>query len=56
VDPDRFRRNDVALIVGDSSRLQRELGWAPAIPLSQTLDDLLEHWRGIFREGLGLRA
>ena len=53
VDPDRFRRNDVALIVGDSSRLQRELGWAPAIPLSQTLDDLLAHWRGSVR---GLRA
>jgi GDP-4-dehydro-6-deoxy-D-mannose reductase len=50
VDPDRFRRNDVALIVGDSSRIQRELGWAPAIPLSQTLDDLLEHWRGLIRE------
>ena len=50
VDPDRFRRNDVALIVGDSSRLQRELGWAPAIPLAQTLDDLLEHWRGLIRE------
>jgi GDP-4-dehydro-6-deoxy-D-mannose reductase len=50
VDPDRFRPNDVALIVGDSSRLQRELGWAPAIPLSQTLDDLLEHWRGLIRE------
>jgi GDP-4-dehydro-6-deoxy-D-mannose reductase len=53
VDPDRFRPNDVMLILGDSSRLQRELGWAPEIPLSQTLDDLLEHWRDFFR---GLRA
>jgi GDP-4-dehydro-6-deoxy-D-mannose reductase len=52
VDPDRFRPNDVTMLVGDSSRLQRELGWAPAIPLSQTLDDLLEHWRGSVR---GLR-
>jgi GDP-4-dehydro-6-deoxy-D-mannose reductase len=50
VDPDRFRPNDVTLIVGDSSRLQHELGWAPTIPLSQTLDDLLEHWRGSLRE------
>ena len=50
VDPERFRPNDVTMIVGDSSRLQRELGWAPAIPLSQTLDDLLEHWRGMIRE------
>jgi GDP-4-dehydro-6-deoxy-D-mannose reductase len=45
VDPDRFRPSDVPLVVGDSSRLQRELGWAPMIPLSQTLDDLLEYWR-----------
>jgi GDP-4-dehydro-6-deoxy-D-mannose reductase len=50
VDPDRFRPNDVMLILGDSSRLRRELGWAPEIPLSQTLDDLLEHWRGMIRE------
>ncbi|MDO8793220.1 MAG: GDP-mannose 4,6-dehydratase [Vicinamibacterales bacterium] len=45
VDPDRFRPNDVPLLLGDSSRIRRELGWAPTIPLSQTLDDLLAYWR-----------
>jgi GDP-4-dehydro-6-deoxy-D-mannose reductase len=51
VDPERFRPNDVAQLVGDSSRIQRELGWAPVIPLSQTLDDLLDHWRVSLRSG-----
>jgi GDP-4-dehydro-6-deoxy-D-mannose reductase len=46
VDPDRFRPHDATVLVGDSGRLQRELGWTPEIPLSRTLDDLLEYWRG----------
>jgi GDP-4-dehydro-6-deoxy-D-mannose reductase len=50
VDPELFRPNDVPLLVGDSGRLQRELGWAPIIPLSQTLDGLLEYWRASLRE------
>jgi GDP-4-dehydro-6-deoxy-D-mannose reductase len=45
VDPSRFRPNDLPVLVGDSSRLQQELGWTPAIPLAQTLDDLLAYWR-----------
>jgi GDP-4-dehydro-6-deoxy-D-mannose reductase len=45
VDPSRFRPNDLPVLVGDSSRLRQELGWTPAIPLSQTLDDLLAYWR-----------
>jgi GDP-4-dehydro-6-deoxy-D-mannose reductase len=47
VDPDRFRPNDVPLLLGDSSRLRDELGWKPTVPLSQTLDDLLTYWRTV---------
>ena len=50
VDPSRFRPNDVPLLVGDSTRLRDELGWTPTIPLSRTLDDLLDYWRGFLRE------
>ena len=46
VDPSRFRPNDVPLLLGDPSRIRDELGWTPTIPLEQTLDDLLEYWRG----------
>ena len=45
VDPDRFRPNDIPVLLGDPSRLRDELGWSPVIPLSQTLDDLLAYWR-----------
>lgn len=45
VDPSRFRPNDLPLLVGDPSRLRTELNWEPSIPLSQTVDDLLDYWR-----------
>ena len=45
VDPARFRPNDVPLLLGDPSRLRAELGWTPAVPLDQTLDDILQYWR-----------
>jgi GDP-4-dehydro-6-deoxy-D-mannose reductase len=45
VDPARFRPVDVPRLVGDSTRLRAETGWAPQIPLDRTLDDLLDYWR-----------
>jgi GDP-4-dehydro-6-deoxy-D-mannose reductase len=45
IDPARLRPNDTPLLLGDPGRLRDELGWTPAIPLEQTLDDLLEYWR-----------
>ena len=46
VDPDLYRPNDVPLLVGDPSRIAEEAGWTPEIPIEQTLDDLVEYWRG----------
>jgi nucleoside-diphosphate-sugar epimerase len=31
--------------VGDHGRLSRATGWAPTIPLDQTLADVLADWR-----------
>jgi GDP-4-dehydro-6-deoxy-D-mannose reductase len=45
IDPNRYRPNDVPLLVGDPSRIRDELGWSAEIPLEQTLDDLLDYWR-----------
>lgn len=42
---DRFRPNDVPVIVGDRSRIQEEVGWTPKISVQQTLSDLLDYWR-----------
>lgn len=44
VDPARFRPVDVPLLVADSSRLRAATGWAPAIPMGQTLKDMYEWW------------
>ena len=45
VDPDRYRPNDVPLVVGDPGRIRSEVGWTPEIPIEQTLDDVLDYWR-----------
>jgi GDP-4-dehydro-6-deoxy-D-mannose reductase len=45
IDPARYRPNDTPLVLGDHQRITDELGWVPAIPFDQTLDDLLAYWR-----------
>jgi len=45
LDPSRLRPSDVPLLLGDPSKIQREVGWQAKIPFEQTLDDLLEYWR-----------
>ncbi|MEW5984880.1 MAG: GDP-mannose 4,6-dehydratase [Acidobacteriota bacterium] len=45
VDPERFRPNDMPIIVGDPTRIRKELGWSPVVPIERSLLDLLEYWR-----------
>jgi len=44
-DPDRFRPSDTPLLLGDPSRIRRDVGWQPLIPIEQTLRALLDYWR-----------
>jgi GDP-4-dehydro-6-deoxy-D-mannose reductase len=44
-DPARFRPNDTPLLLGDRSRIEKDTGWTPHIPLEKTVDDLLSFWR-----------
>jgi GDP-4-dehydro-6-deoxy-D-mannose reductase len=44
-DPELLRPVDVPVLRGDHTRLTTATGWEPAIPLSQTLTDLLDDWR-----------
>lgn len=44
-DPDRLRPNDIPMLRGDASRIRSEIGWAPVIPIEQTLRDTLAWWR-----------
>jgi GDP-4-dehydro-6-deoxy-D-mannose reductase len=48
--PSLYRPHDAPVIIGDNALLVRATGWHPAIPLDQTLDELLEFWRLRMRE------
>lgn len=45
-DPAKMRPADVVRTWGDFSKARAQLGWSPAIPLVQTLGDVLDYWRG----------
>jgi GDP-4-dehydro-6-deoxy-D-mannose reductase len=45
VDDERIRPSDVVVLQGDATRIRSELGWAPHIPVEQTLRDTLDWWR-----------
>ena len=45
VDPARLRPSDYPVLCGDRRRITADVGWTPRIPLSETLRDLLDHWR-----------
>jgi GDP-4-dehydro-6-deoxy-D-mannose reductase len=45
LDPDRMRPADVPVVSGDAGKLRAATGWAPSIPLEQTLADTLEFAR-----------
>jgi GDP-4-dehydro-6-deoxy-D-mannose reductase len=45
-DPERLRPSDTPVVLGDFTRLERDTGWRPEIPIERTLSDLLDHWRG----------
>jgi GDP-4-dehydro-6-deoxy-D-mannose reductase len=46
VSESRRVRREIPRVVGDGTRA-RALGWQPAIPLQQTLRDLLDYWRAV---------
>jgi GDP-4-dehydro-6-deoxy-D-mannose reductase len=45
VDPSLYHSVDAPLLLGDNSRLRKELGWEPRHSLEDTLRDLLDFWR-----------
>ncbi len=45
VDPSRLRPSDVPILLADSSKFRRVTGWEPQFRFSQSLEDLLNHWR-----------
>jgi GDP-4-dehydro-6-deoxy-D-mannose reductase len=45
IDPALFRPHDPPLVAGDPGLIREHTGWAAAIPMEKTLDDLLDYWR-----------
>lgn len=45
-DPERMRPADIPDLRGDATKIRLDTGWAPRIPLEQTLSDTLSYWRG----------
>jgi len=54
-DPSRFRRSEVEELSGDPTKLQATTGWAPTIPLEQTLADTLDAAREAVAERMASR-
>ena len=42
---DLMRVAETNVVRANATRLGREIGWQPRIPLQQTLTDILEYWR-----------
>jgi GDP-4-dehydro-6-deoxy-D-mannose reductase len=49
VDGLRLRPTDVDRVVGDAAEARRGLRWVPAVPWDDTLDVVLNYWRGKIR-------
>lgn len=45
VDESRFRPSDLPVMLGDNTKIKKEIGWAPEIDIHDTLKDLLNYWR-----------
>lgn len=50
IDAKRLRPSDVDVVLGDSSLFRSVTGWAPEISFEQSMEDLLNYWRGIIRQ------
>ena len=53
VTSDRIRPNDCPLLLGDPKFIHKTVGWKAQIGLSETLQTLLDYWRGALRSGFG---
>lgn len=44
-DPARLRPSDVPIVVSDCTKIRKQTGWRPQIPIEQSLRAVLEYWR-----------
>lgn len=49
-DTEKLRPTDERVILGDNSKLKRDIGWEPEISFDKTIKDTLAYWRQKFRK------
>ena len=48
--PQKLRKTDEDIIVGDNSKIKNELGWDVTIPLEETLKEMYEYWLNYYKK------
>ena len=48
VNPDHFRPAEVEYLRGDSSKLRNTFGWEPKYTFEMLMDEMIDHWLGIY--------
>lgn len=44
-DPEKLRPSDIPIFIGDNTKLTKQTGWKPEIPLEKTFEEVLEYYR-----------
>lgn len=47
IDPKKFRPVDVSILIGDNSKIRKEIGWEPKIRIKQTLEEMFNYYQKI---------
>lgn len=55
LDPRRERTAEIPMLLGSREKIRKEVGWAPAIPLRESLGDLWREKVGRFKAEMALR-
>lgn len=45
IDPERLRPSDIPELRGCNSKVKQAIDWQPCIPITQTVEDVLNYWR-----------
>lgn len=48
--PSKLRKTDEDIIVGDNSKIKKELDWRPTVSIEETLKDMFKYWLDYYRK------
>ncbi|MFX1328699.1 MAG: GDP-mannose 4,6-dehydratase [Promethearchaeota archaeon] len=48
--PQKLRKTDEDIIIGDNSKIKKELGWNVSIPIKETLKDMFDYWMDFYKK------